>query len=236
MYTRGLSTRDIEDAFREVTGDLLLSRTAVSALTDQLWADYQTFCERELSGFEVEYLFLDGVYESLRRLAGMKEGVLVAWGICRNGQKVLLHMALGNKENYSSWQDFIRDIQARGLQAPVLVTTDGAPGLTRAAEEAWPNSLRQRCLAHKIRNVIGKVPDYTQAEIKALVHGAYYAPNRKVAEMIAKDLLNRYQDRYPSAMKSFTNDLEACWSYLRCPSVYHKCIRTTNLLERAFVE
>jgi len=236
MYTRGLSTRDIEDAFREVTGDLLLSRTAVSALTDQLWADYQTFCERELSGFEVEYLFLDGVYESLRRLAGLKEGVLVAWGICKNGQKVLLHMALGNKESYSSWQDFIRGMQARGLQAPVLVTTDGAPGLIRAVEEAWPNSLRQRCLAHKIRNVIGKVPDNTQAEIKAMVHGAYYAPNREVAEIIAKDLLKRYQDRYPSAMKSFTNDLEACWSYLRCPSVHHKRIRTTNLLERAFVE
>jgi len=236
MYTRGLSTRDIEDAFREVTGDLLLSRTAVSAITDQLWADYQAFSERDLSCFEVEYLFLDGVYESLRRLAGLKEGILVAWGICRDGQKVLLHMGLGNKESYTAWQDFIRDIQGRGLQAPVLVTTDGAPGLIRAVEEAWPNSLRQRCLAHKIRNVIGKVPDDTQAELKAMVHSAYYAPNREVAEMIAKDLLERYQDQYPSAMKSFTNDLEACWSYMRCPAVHHKRIRTTNLLERAFVE
>ena len=145
-------------------------------------------------------------------------------------------MGLGNKESYTAWQDFIRSIQGRGLQAPVLVTTDGAPGLIRAVEEAWPNSLRQRCLAHKIRNVIGKVPDDTQAELKAMVHSAYYAPNREVAEMIAKDLLERYQDQYPSAMKSFTNDLEACWSYMRCPAVHHKRIRTTNLLERAFVE
>ncbi len=236
MYTRGLSTRDIEDAFREVTGDLLLSRTAVSVITDQLWADYQAFSERDLSCFEVEYLFLDGVYESLRRLAGLKEGVLVAWGICRDGQKVLLHMGLGNKESYTAWQDFIRDMQARGLQEPVLVTTDGAPGLIRAVEEAWPKSLRQRCLAHKIRNVVDKVPDDTRAELKAMVHSAYYAPNREVAEMIAKDLLERYQDQYPSAMKSFTNDLEACWSYMRCPAVHHKRIRTTNLLERAFVE
>jgi len=154
MYTRGLSTRDIEDAFREVTGDLLLSRTAVSAITDQLWADYQAFSERDLSCFEVEYLFLDEVYESLRRLAGLKEGVLVAWGICRDSQKVLLHMALGNKESYTAfrrnigmmWQDFIRNMQGRGLPAPILVTTDGAPGLIRAVDEAWPNSLRQRCL------------------------------------------------------------------------------------------
>ena len=236
MYTRGLSTRDIEDAFREVTGDLLLSRTAVSAITDQLWEDYQAFSERDLSCFKVEYLFLDGVYESLRRLAGLKEGVLVAWGICRDGQKVLLHMALGNKESYTAWQDFIRNMQGRGLPAPILVATDGAPGLIRAVDEAWPNSLRQRCLAHKIRNVVDKVPDNAREEVKAMVHSTYYAPNREVGEMIAKDLLQRYQDLYPSAMKSFTDDLEACWSYLRCPAVHHRRIRTTNLLERAFVE
>jgi len=60
----------------------------------------------------------------------------VAWGICRDGQKVLLHMALGNKESYTSWQDFIRGMLARGLPTPVLVTTDGTPGLIRAVEEA----------------------------------------------------------------------------------------------------
>jgi putative transposase len=236
MYTRGLSTRDIEDAFQEVTGDMLLSRTAVSALTDQLWADYEAFCERDLSCFQVEYLFLDGVYESLRRLAGVKEGILVAWGICRDGQKVLLHMALGSKESYSAWQSLFRDMQGRGLNVPVLIATDGAPGLIRAVEEAWPKSLRQRCLAHKMRNVIDKVPDHASAEVKAMVKSAYYAPNREVAEMIAKDLMDRYQDLYPSAMKAFTDDLEACWAYLRCPSIHHRRIRTTNVLERAFVE
>jgi putative transposase len=236
MYTRGLSTRDIEEAFQEVTGDMLLSRTAVSALTDQLWADYEAFCVRDLSCFQVEYLFLDGVYESLRRLAGVKEGVLVAWGICRDGQKVLLHMALGSKESYSAWQSMIRDMQGRGLSVPVLIVTDGAPGLIRAVEEAWPQSLRQRCLAHKIRNVIDKVPDHARAEVKSMVKSAYYAPNRDIAEMIAQDLLQRYQDLYPSAVKAFTDDLEACWAYLRCPNVHHRLIRTTNVLERVFVE
>lgn len=236
MYTRGLSTRDIEEAFQEATGDTLLSKTAVSVLTDQLWADYQAFCERDLSIFEVEYLFLDGVYESLRRLAGLKEGVLVAWAICRDGRKVLLHIGLGSKESYTAWQDFIRDMVRRGLNVPVLITTDGAPGLIRAVEEAWAASLRQRCLAHKTRNVLDKVPDEAKAEVKAMVRSAYYAPNREVAELIGKDLLQKYQDRYPAAMKSFSDDLEACWAYLRCPTVHHKRIRTTNLLERAFVE
>ena len=236
MYIRGLSTRDIEDAFRDVTGDSLLSRTAVSTLTEQLWEDYQVFCERDLSGFEVEYLFLDAVYESLRREAGFKEGVLVAWAICRSGRKVLLHMALGNRESYTAWKDFIRGMIRRGLNTPVLIATDGAPGLIRAVEEAWPKSLRQRCLAHKVKNVVAKVPENAREDVKAAVNSAYRAPNREVAEMIAKDLLARYQDLYPSAMKSFTEDLEACWAHLRCPTIHHKRIRTTNLLERAFGE
>ena len=236
MYTRGLSTRDIEAAFQEVTGDQLLSRTAVSHLTDQLWEDYQAFCERDLSDFDVEYLYLDGVYEALRRMGGPKEGILVAWAICRDKRKILIHMALGNRESYRAWQDFIRDMQRRGLQIPVMITTDGAPGLIRAVEEVWPDSLRQRCLVHKILNVTDKVPDADREEVKSLVQSAYKAPNREVAEMIAKDLLERYGDRYPSAMNAFADDLEACWAYLRCPAAHHRYIRTTNLLERAFGE
>jgi len=153
MYARGLSTRDIEEALEEATGDRLLSRTAISELTEVLWEEYEAFSQRDLSGIEMEYLFLDAVYESLRRQGGGKEGVLCAWAICAGGNKVLLHMALGNKESYTNWLDFLRDMVSRGLSAPVLVTTDGSPGLIRAVEEVFPYSLRQRCLAHKVRNV-----------------------------------------------------------------------------------
>ena len=76
-------------------------------------------------------------------------------------------MALGNRESYLAWQDFIRDMQRRGLQIPVLVATDGAPGLIRAMEEACPESLRQRCLVQKILNIVDKVPDADREEVKA---------------------------------------------------------------------
>jgi transposase-like protein len=236
MYARGLSTRDIEDALEEATGDRLLSRTAVSQITEVLWDEYEAFAERDLSGFEVEYLFLDAVYESLRQQGGGKEGVMCAWAICADGRKAMLHLALGNKESYANWLEFLRDMVRRGLQEPVQTTTDGAPGLIRAVEEVFPNSLRQRCLAHKTRNVTDKVPDSVRAEIKNAVRAAYYAPNREVADMIAADVLKTYQGDYPTAMRSFQDDWEACVAYLRCPAIHHKRIRTTNLLERSFLE
>jgi transposase-like protein len=236
MYARGLSTRDIEDALEEATGNRLLSRTAVSQITEVLWDEYEAFAQRDLSGFEVEYLFLDAVYESLRQQGGGKEGVMCAWAICADGRKAMLHLALGNKESYLNWLEFLRDMVSRGLQTPVQVTTDGAPGLMRAVEEVFPNSLRQRCLAHKTRNVTDKVPDSVRAQVKNAVRAAYYAPNREVADMIAADVLKTYQSTYPAAMRSFQDDWEACVAYLRCPAIHHKRIRTTNLLERSFLE
>jgi len=236
MYARGLSTRDIEDALEQATGDRLLSRTAVSQVTEVLWAEYEAFAERDLSGFEVEYLFLDAVYESLRKQGGGKEGLLCAWAICADGRKVMLHLALGNKESYENWLEFLRNMVKRGLRTPVLGTTDGAPGLIRAFEEVFPKSLRQRCLSHKTRNVLDKIPDSARAEVKGMVQAAYYAPNQEVARMMAAKVLETYQDPYPSAMKSFQDDFEACIAHLCCPAVHHKRIRTTNLLERSFLE
>ncbi len=135
MYARGLSTRDIEDALVEATGDRLLSRTAVSQVTEVSWAEYETFASRDLSGLELEYLLLDAVDESLRQQGGLKEGILAAWGIYTDGCKVLLHLALRNKDSYANWLDLLRDMVKRSLQTPALITTDGAPGLIRAVEE-----------------------------------------------------------------------------------------------------
>ena len=87
MLARGLSVRDIEDAFREESGRLLLSRTAVSEMGERLWADYLGFAKRDLSEFEIAYLFVDGIAERLR--AGQRrEPVLAAWGFTLEGKKV----------------------------------------------------------------------------------------------------------------------------------------------------
>ncbi|MBC7246398.1 MAG: transposase [Actinobacteria bacterium] len=138
MYAGGLSTREAEDHLCEISrgGKSLLSRSSVSRLTEVLWEEYEEFQGRDLSGLDVVYLFSDAVYESLRAQAGLKEGVLVSWAILSCGAKVLLSMTLGGKESYEDWLSHFRDMVSRGLKPPLTVTTDGAPGLTKAAEAA----------------------------------------------------------------------------------------------------
>ena len=236
MYARGLSTRDIEDLFQDAQGQPLLSRTAVSEMTKSLWEEYESFCQRDLSGFEVVYLFLDAVYESMRFYRGPKEGLLAAWGITRDGHRVLLHLMLGNKESYEDWREMLRDMVKRGLKPPVTITSDGAPGLIGAIEQVWPKSLRQRCLVHRMRNIVAKLSSEAIPEVKAHIDAVYRAPTYEAGQKLATEVLEKYRDLDPSAMKAFSEDLEACLVHLRCPVVHRKAIRTTNLLERTFEE
>lgn len=128
MFARGLSTRDIEQAFTDEDGKSLLSRSAISDITEVLWQQYEAFATRDLSGYEIAYLFMDGVAERLNP-GERREAVLCAWGIDFDGNKHLLHLAPGTKEDTASCKAFIQDMKRRGLCDPVLVTTDGAAGV-----------------------------------------------------------------------------------------------------------
>jgi transposase-like protein len=235
MYARGLSTRDVEAAFRDATGASLLSRTAVSQVTERLWQEYEGFATRDLSEFAVAYFFVDGVAERLH--AGLpREAVLCAWGITEDGRKVLLHLAPGTKEDTASCTAFFEDLKRRGLPDPLLAVTDGAPGLIRAAETCFPRALRQRCLAHRLRNLRSKAPESQWPEIAIRARACYEAASPALATLLREDFAQVYGRELPAVVQCFTDDFEACIAHLRFPLRHRKVIRTTNLLERLFLE
>ena len=235
MLARGLSVRDIEDAFREESGRLLLSRTAVSEMGERLWADYLGFAKRDLSEFEIAYLFVDGIAERLR--AGQRrEPVLAAWGFTLEGKKVLLHLMAGSKEDNETVSAFFQDMRSRGLGDPLLIASDGAPGIIKAIEICFPRSARQRCLAHRMRNLAAKVPEDLWPEFKARAQAAYQAPSRAIARDLAEGVVRDWERELPSAVACFLDDFEACIAHLRMPVNHRRAIRTTNLLERLFGE
>ena len=235
MYARGMSTRDVEDAFRDATGELLLSRTAVSEITDQLWEQYETFTNRDLSDIAVEYLFVDGIYESLRRY-GAKEAVLVAWGIDTEGRKHLLHLAVGNKESEDCWIEFFRHMVARGLRMPTTVTSDGAPGLINAIRVVFDKAVRIRCWYHRLSNLRSKLPDAAAPEVMAELRAIRDAPTLDAARVQADRVINRYRSQYPAMVACLEDDLEALLAVHRVPVRHRINVRTTNLVERSFVE
>ncbi len=132
--------------------------------------------------------------------------------------------------------EFLQDPKRRGLGDPLLATTDGAGGLIRAVEEVLPRSERQRCLAHKMRNLQRKVPDEQWPEFRAAAAASYQAPSPAMVRLLHDDLTHRYQKTLPGATACFLDDFDACIAHLRFPLDHSKAIRTTNLLERLFEE
>jgi putative transposase len=147
-FLRGLSVRDIEAALQETFDEPVIGKSTVARVCQDTRERYRRWCERRLDEHDLVYLFLDALYLKLRPDDEPAEGVLVAWGITLEGQKVLLGLQLGSRESYEDWLDFGRDLRARGMRPPAMLIADGAPGIWKAARELWKGLEEQRCTVH----------------------------------------------------------------------------------------
>src|SRR3954463_5494539 len=236
-FLRGLSVRDVEAALEETFEAPVIGKSTVARVCQDTRERYRRWCERRLDGHDLVYLFLDALYLKLRPDDEPAEGVLVAWGVTLEGRKVLLGLALGSRESHENWLAFGRDLIERGLHAPALIVADGAPGLWKAARELWPTAEEQRCTVHALRNVIGKLPERHHRDLKARWWRVFDdagspADARRALQAIVAD----YATAYPSAMAVISDNLDALIAHLRWPTEHRKRIRSTNLLERTFVE
>lgn len=231
-YVRGLSTRDVEGLYAEVFGGRV-SKSTASRATQALQAEFDAWRTRNLSDLKVLYLFLDGQFHAARAESAAKEGILAAYALCEDGRMVLLHLGLGPRESTDSWVAFLHDLTARGLGTPLLVITDGNPGLVRAVKQVFPGVRRQRCQVHKLRNILAKLPKLEATQLKPLLQQVFLAPDHATG---LRALLARFRARYPSAMECLEKDLDECLTYLLFPKEHQKRLRTTNLLERTFEE
>ena len=208
----------------------------MSEIGERLWEDCLEFSKRDLGEHDVAYLFVDGIAARIRP-GQRREPVLAAWGITGQGRKVLLGLMAGSKEDHETVSAFFQDMRNRNLGEPLLVVSDdGAAGIIKATETCFPRSERQRCLAHRMRNLACKVPEDRWPEFKVRAQAAYQAPSRAIARDLAGTLETEFGRSLPSAVACFLDDFEACIAHLRMPVNHRRAIRTTNLLERLFVE
>jgi transposase-like protein len=240
---RGLSVRDVEAVLAEALGpEAALSKSTVSRICEAIKDEFDAWTHRDLSGVELEYWFLDGSHFRMHPGAPA-EPVLVAWGITTCGSPVLVGLAPGSDEGHDPWAGFLGELVARGLRAPLLVITDGAPGLIGAVALVYPNSLRQRCLIHRCRNLLAKVPKHVQQEGKAAFWQIFddldAEPGDQAvaqARQRAHAFADHYQGRSPAAVACLLDTLPELTTFLRFPKEHWARIRHTNLIERTFGE
>lgn len=243
-FVRGLSVRDVEATLVEALGeDATVSKSAVSRVCAELKTQFETWSGRDLSGITLDYLFLDASFFKYHANAGA-EPVLAAWGIDTDGKAVFVGLDTSATESTDAWSGFLTDLGERGLGSPLLVISDGAAGLINAAELTMPGALRQRCLIHRARNLLAKVPKNALAEVKADYWAIFEVPDEIEPGPDAVAFVNkridevalRWRDSYPAAVRCLLADREGLTVYLRMPREHWPRIRHSNFIERTFGE
>jgi putative transposase len=242
-FVRGLSVRDVEATLADALGaQAALSKSTVSRVCQAIRDEFDAWRTRRLDEVELDYLFCDGSHFKMH--AGARaEPVLAAWGITTAGKPVLVGLEAAGNEGNDAWDGFLDGLAQRGLRPPLLVISDGAAGLVGAIERSMPRSLRQRCLIHRARNVLAKVPAHAQGEVKAAYWAIFDVPAdtppqnaEALVQQRIQTFAGSYHQTFPAAVRCLLDDRQALTGYLRFPREHWPRIRHSNFIERTFGE
>jgi transposase-like protein len=236
VFLLGVSTRQAGPALATLVGDAVSAATVseVSKVLDKAVGQWH---RRTLSD-TYRYLLLDGVSVRIRLVGKVQRRMaLCAYGIQADGRRELIDFLLVKAESEETWRRLLDELWRRGLHGKQLklITTDGHAGLTAAVNLVWPRAPHQRCWVHKLRNLENKLKATQQAclqEAKLM----YQAPNRREAVARFRAWKARWQHSAPKAVVCVEQDLEELLAFYDCPIAHWKMVRSTNAIERLFVE
>ena len=207
-----------------------LSKSSIRRLRAGWTAEFEEWSQRRLEGREVVYVWADGIYVK----AGLerdKAALLVVLGAMRDGTKEVLALRSGYRESVESCSEVLRDLKARGIEAPRLLMADGNAAIWGAVRQVWPEAGEQRCWNHKMRNVLDRLPQREQSEAKDLLRAVVYAPSRAEAVKAREVFARRYRPWYPKAVDVLEDDWERMVAFYDFPEDHWKHLGTTNVVE-----
>ena len=214
-----------------------VGKDTVSRVWRRRKADWEAWNARPLADEPVVRLVLDGTLVRVRLdKKATTISLLVALGVRRDGQKVLLAVRNMGGEGEAAWRALLDDLVGRGLHAPELVIVDGAPGLERALAALWPEAPVQRCTVHKHRNLLAHAADRLHEEVSADYTDMIYAATPQAIEQRRRAFLRKWRLKCRAVADSLEEAGERLFTFTRLPPGQWRSARTTNAIERLHEE
>jgi putative transposase len=236
LYLKGISTGAFQEALAALLGESAqgLSPSTISRLKEKWIEEHDQWCGRDLSGERYVYLWVDGVYFSVRS-DDAKQCILVVIGVKETGEKEFLAIDDGYRESEQSWMEVLLDLKRRGLTvSPKLAVGDGAMGFWEALAKVFPQTRTQRCWVHKTANVLNKLPKSAQPKAKKALQEIWMAETRENAYAAFDHFVATYGAKYPKAVDCLEKDRDELLAFYDFPAEHWQHIRTTNPIESTF--
>ena len=237
IYIAGVSTRRVGEVLKPFYG-INYSAQTVSNIMKELDTIAKEYHHRELKD-EYIYLIFDGIVLKGKNALGKKKRiVLVAYGIKVTGQRELLDFMVADSGSEADWFKFINNLFSRGLTGKncELIVTDGGKGLHAGLDTVYPRVKRQRCWAHKLRNVANYLKKIFSEACLREAKGIYRAKNKRQAIKRYRRWAKRWEGKAPEAVKCMEKDIDELLNFFDMPKKHQVKVRTTNVIERIFRE
>lgn len=230
MYSKGMTTGDIEAHVRDIYG-VEVSDTTISRITDKILPKAKEWQQRPLEAIYA-VVFLDAIHYHVRSEGQIvKKAVYIAIGINLDGRKDVLGMWVGENESAKFWATVLNSLKNRGVEEIFIACTDNLTGFSAAIEAVYPKTEIQNCIIHQLRNsskyVAYKDLKALMADLKA-VYGAVDEP----AALDALDVFSEHWDKkYPKISQSWRANWANLSTYFKFPQELRRLIYTTNTIE-----
>lgn len=235
LYTKGLTTRDISELLDEVY-DKKMSPTSVSNITKEFQKQREAWQQKPVNS-EYYFIYVDALYIPIRRDTVKKEAFYIVLGLRPDLIREIIGVYNIPTESSDGWQEVFRDLKKRGLKDCLMVIADSLAGLENVIKEELPGTRLQKCLVHKIRNILLRARSQDKAQISNDFQEVFQLenPTYTIGEGAAnlKQFITKWAKKYPSILNRFNDyHYEYYFAYLDFPTHIQRMIYTTNWIER----
>lgn len=230
LYSKGMSTRDIEDHMKDIYG-INVSSSLVSKVTDKILPLVYEWQSRLLEPV-YPIVFLDAIHFKVKHENRIiSKAAYTVLGVNSDGIKDILGIWIGENESASFWLNVCQELKSRGVQDILIACKDGLSGFSEAINATFPQTNIQSCIIHQLRNTVKYVPSKNRKEVIDDLKKVYKAFTIEQAENAFEEFKEKWGQKYPSVIKSWENNWLELTTYFSYPVEIRKLIYTTNTIE-----
>lgn len=230
LYAKGMSNADIID-FMDHTYGVSYSTSAISLITNSLLEDIRAWQSRPLDD-QYAVVWIDAIHYKIRFEGQIvSKACMVILGINTAGSQEILSLRILQKETAAAWVDMLDDLKSRGVKDILFLCSDNLSGLEKAVQAVYPDTIRQICIVHQIRNSLNYVSYKDRRFIMSDIKKIYKASNEQMALDAFNEFKDKWSTKYHLVVRSWENNWTNLTTFLAYPLEIRQLIYTTNIIE-----
>jgi len=235
LYKKGMTSRDISSLIKEMFGDEI-SATKITNLS-KVFNDFRKAWKNSLLEKSYKVVFCDCIFVTVRRYDSYSnEAIYVAYGVRKDNKRELLALGINPTEGSNVWGELLDELKKRGVEDIKLIVADGLVGLENEVHRVFPKAHFQKCVVHKMRNILNKTRPKDKAEIAEDLKEVYnnFSEDATIKKALDKvdSFIEKWKDKYSRIDRFFDEGkIEYYFTYIKFPPKIRRMIYTTNSIE-----